>query len=56
MEINTKDSMEIFIDGTSIILKKYKPNCIFCGNTRELLLFDDKLICNKCREKISKLQ
>ena len=56
MEINTKDSMEIFIDGSSIILKKYKPNCIFCGNTRELLLFDDKLICNKCREKISKLQ
>ena len=26
-----KDSLEIFVDGNSIILKKYQPACIFYG-------------------------
>ena len=49
-----KDPIEIYVDGSSIILKKYEPNCIFCGNTKKLLEFDDKLICSKCATKISK--
>lgn len=56
MEIEIKDPLEIFIDGSSIVLKKYKPNCIFCGATKELNMFNGKLICNKCKEKISKLK
>ena len=27
-EIAEKDPLEIYVDGTSIILKKYEPNCI----------------------------
>ena len=30
--IAEKDPLEIYVDGSSIILKKYEPNCIFCGN------------------------
>ena len=25
-----KDPIEIYVDGSSIILKKFEPNCIFC--------------------------
>ena len=46
--------MEIYVDGSSIILKKYEPNCIFCGSSKKLIDFQDKLICEKCAEKISK--
>lgn len=55
LHIGEKDPLEIYVDGSSIILKKYNPNCIFCGGTKDLISFDDKLICSKCREKISKL-
>lgn len=55
LHIAEKDPLEIYVDGSSIILKKYNPNCIFCGGTKDLISFDDKLICSKCREKISKL-
>ena len=48
--------MEIYVDGSSIILKKFEPNCIFCGNTKNLLEYNDKLICEKCKNKISKLK
>ena len=54
--IQEKDPLEIFVDGSSIILKKYNPNCIFCGSSRNLSIYDEKLICSKCIEKISKLK
>ncbi len=54
--IAEKDSLEIFLDGSSIILKKYNPNCIFCGSSKDLFSYNDKLICSKCKEKISALK
>jgi len=54
-EITEKDPMEIFVDGSSIILKKYEPNCVFCGSSKKLLDFQGKLICEKCARSISKL-
>ena len=54
--ITEKDPMEIYVDGNSIILKKYEPNCIFCGSSKKLLDYQDKVICEKCAEKISKLK
>ena len=53
--ISEKDPMEIYVDGSSIILKKYEPNCIFCGNSRKLIEFEGKPICKKCAENILKI-
>ena len=54
-KINEKDPLEIFVDGSSIILKKHEQSCTFCGSTKKVEGFGDKLICPKCIEKISKL-
>ena len=54
--IAEKDPIEIYVDGSSIVLKKYEPNCIFCGNTENLISYNDKLICEDCSKKISKLK
>ena len=51
-----KDPIEIYVDDSSIILKKYEPNCIFCGNTKNLISYKDKLVCSKCAEKLSTLE
>lgn len=53
--IEVKDSLEVFIDGSSIVLKKVESNCAFCGSTKKLINFNDKQICSKCLEKIKKL-
>lgn len=53
--IAEKDALEIFVDGSCIILKKYEPNCIFCGATKKLISYNDKLICAKCVKKITDL-
>ena len=52
--IKVKDPIEIFVDDNSIILQKYEPNCIFCGNSKKLMKYNDKMICHKCAEKIKK--
>lgn len=53
--IAEKDPIEIYVDGSSIILRKYEPNCIFCGNSKDLMAYNDKLVCKKCQEKLSNL-
>ena len=55
-DIVEKDPIEIYVDGSSIILKKYEPNCIFCGNSKNLISYKDKLICSKCAQKLSSLE
>lgn len=50
-----KDPIEIYVDDSSIILKKYEPNCIFCGSTENLVEYKDKLICEKCSKELNKL-
>ncbi len=55
LEIQEKDPLEIFVEGSSVILKKYNPNCIFCGSSRDLHLYKDKLICSKCKDNITNI-
>lgn len=54
-DITEKDPLEIYVDGSSIILKKFEENCIFCGNTKGLRPFREKLVCEKCVKRISNL-
>lgn len=35
LNIKTEDSLEIFVDGQYIMLKKYEPSCIFCGEVSD---------------------
>jgi len=52
MDINSKDAVEIFVDNNKIILQKYMPACIFCGNADNVTYYKSKLICNECLEKL----
>lgn len=51
-----KDPIEIYVQGSTIVLKKFEPNCIFCGNNEDLLSYHDKLICPDCAKKIGELE
>lgn len=46
------DSLEILIDDESIVLKKYVPACIFCGEAAGLTDFKGKKICPNCRKEL----
>ena len=46
--IEEKDRIEIFVEGESVILRKYHPACIFCDNAKDLILYKGKNICPDC--------
>ena len=37
LNIGIKDSLEIFVDGENIVLKQYRPCCIFCGEGNDTI-------------------
>ncbi|MEI8217010.1 MAG: AbrB/MazE/SpoVT family DNA-binding domain-containing protein [Eubacteriales bacterium] len=46
--IDIKDPLEIYVEGDTIILKKYEPACIFCGNAKNLSGIHGKIVCKDC--------
>lgn len=51
-EIDIGNQVEIYVSNSSIILKKYHQQCIFCTNTKKVIKFKDKLICKECIKNI----
>jgi len=54
MGIEERDALEIYVDGDRIILKKYEPSCIFCGNAEEVINYKGKNLCKSCLTELSK--
>ena len=53
--IAEKDALEIYVDGSSVILKKYKPSCIFCDTAKDVSEFKGKNVCPKCLKELKSL-
>lgn len=52
LDISEKDSLEIYVEDNLIIMKKYEPTCIFCGEGKNIRNFKGKNICEKCIKDI----
>lgn len=54
MDIGEKDSLEIYVDGGSIVLKKYMPSCVFCNDTKGIINYKGKNICAACMRELKR--
>ena len=55
LNIEIKDPLEIYVDGESIMLKKYQPACVVCGSSDDVKQIKGKNVCSKCIEELQKL-
>ena len=55
LNVHIKDPLEIFVDGEYIMLKKYEPACIFCGNAKDVQSIHGKNVCADCIEELKNL-
>ena len=39
----------------TIILKKYAPHCVLCGEARKTVTYHGELICSKCIQELKEL-
>ena len=44
--------VEIYYENSAIILRKYEPTCIFCGETNDVIDFKGKKICRDCKAEL----
>ena len=56
LDIGEKDAIEIYVEGTSIVLKKYQPSCIFCGESKKVVDFKGKNVRSKCLRELQNTQ
>ncbi|KOA94258.1 AbrB/MazE/SpoVT family DNA-binding domain-containing protein [Clostridium botulinum] len=47
-----RTSMEIFIQGEDVILRKHEPACVFCGEARNVINYKGKNICGCCLKEL----
>lgn len=52
LDIQQKDAIEIFIDEDRIVLQKYQPACLFCGQMEDVVYFNGKRVCAACIAKM----
>ena len=55
LDIEEKDSLEIYVDGSAIILRKYQPSCVFCDSADDVVSFKGKMICRNCLRSMADL-
>ena len=44
----TQETLEFFVEGETLLLKRYAPACTFCGGNKELKEYNGKRICAAC--------
>ncbi len=55
LDISERDPLEIYVDGASIVLKKYQNACLFCDSADDLVSYKGKNICAKCAKELGSL-
>ena len=54
LDIAEKDSLEIYVDGPTIVLRKYQPACIFCDDAKDVVTFRGKNVCTSCIQALQR--
>lgn len=52
LDISEKDTLEIYVEGSAIVLRKYRPSCIFCDSTLDVFQFKGKNLCPRCLKEL----
>lgn len=52
LDIAERDALEIYVEDEKIILKKYEPVCVFCGEARNIINYMGKKVCKNCLEEM----
>jgi transcriptional pleiotropic regulator of transition state genes len=52
LQIDIQDPLAVYVEDNMVILKKYNPACILCGETQYTFNYQGKNICSNCLEEL----
>ncbi|MEE0858938.1 MAG: AbrB/MazE/SpoVT family DNA-binding domain-containing protein [Acutalibacteraceae bacterium] len=47
------ESVELIMLEEGILMRKYQPGCIFCGNITDVTMFKEHMICQDCMKEMA---
>ncbi|WP_076349164.1 AbrB/MazE/SpoVT family DNA-binding domain-containing protein [Alicyclobacillus vulcanalis] len=53
LDLPAKSSVEIFLDDNCVVMRKYSPGCVFCGQVDGTTLYRHRPICETCRQELA---
>ena len=54
LDIAEKDTLEVYVEGESIILRKYQDACVFCDSVLDLVNYKGRCVCPECIAALSR--
>lgn len=54
LDIAEKDTLEVYVEGDSIILRKYQDACVFCDSVRSLVNYKGRCVCSDCIAELNR--
>ncbi len=51
-EVGSGDTLEMYLENDSLVMKKYPSSCIFCGSEDSLKQFRKKSFCCNCADEL----
>jgi len=51
--IEERDALEIYVEGSSVILRKPQSSCVFCGSSENVVSFKGKNVCPRCLKELA---
>ena len=55
LDIAEKDPVEIYVEGDSVILRKYHAACVFCDSVKDITEFKGRNVCAACLAELKEL-
>lgn len=52
--MDKNEAVELIMLEEGILMRKYQPGCIFCGNISNVTMFKDRVICHNCLHEMTK--
>lgn len=52
-DISKNEALELITLDEGILMRKYQPDCIFCGNISNLTMFKGRMVCHNCLHEMS---
>jgi transcriptional pleiotropic regulator of transition state genes len=54
--MNEGDPVEILVSGDQILLERFRPKCVFCGEMDDVLEYKEKHICKGCLDEMTQIR
>lgn len=56
LDLSVDDPIEVFTEGESLVLKKYRKKCAFCGSEDDVISFKEKYVCRSCIQELTEAE